>query len=135
MAPLLDVVLLLLIFFVVTTSFTDEQLDITLAEAQTGEASAEDVLIVSVDVDGRLSIGKERVSLARIRESFDLARIDRRAVEIRADDQTRHGQVVELLDLARQTGVPQLGITVGQRGGSEMPALTDEPRKEGVGGR
>ena len=121
-APLLDVVLLLLIFFVVTTSFTNQQLDVTLPEAQTGAASIDDALVISVDAEGRFSIGEKSASLAGVRESLDFARDDERAVEIRADEATRHGHVVELLDLARRSGVSQLGITVARESRPENPA-------------
>ena len=112
---LIEFPLRVLVFFVVTTSFIDEQFDVTLFEAETGEASCDQALVVLVDAEGRFSIGNDGATIERIQEFFQNDRIDDREVDVRADDATCHGHVVEILDSARQSGVRRPGIRVAER--------------------
>lgn len=114
LAPLLDVVLLLLIFFLVTTSFTAPRLDLELPEAVTGAIAGPPQQVVEITADGSLRLDGEPTDLEALGAHFAAsAEADELAeMVIRAADATRHGQVIEILDLARSHGLTHVGIEV-----------------------
>lgn len=122
LAPLLDVVLLLLIFFVVTSSFAERQIPLDLPSAEAGETAPNEALVVNVDASGGIVVRDETPDDATLRALFDEAKRDDAAVELRADRETRHADVMRILDLATQVGVERLGIAVGQGEGPAAAA-------------
>jgi len=127
LAPLIDVVLLLLIFFLVTTSFREPELPLSLPRATTGEAAGPERVVVSLAANGELRVDGRAVDLEALgvylEERVGADAAERFALEIRADQDVRHGRVVEVLDLARRRGVERLGIAVrsGEAPGAPGP--------------
>ncbi len=121
LAPLLDVVLLLLIFFLVTTSFAAPRMDLELPEAQSGEIASPSLVVVTVEAAGGLGLDGEAVTTAELAERFASAADAAAGVTelvVRADTEARHGQVVEVLDLARSHGLTRVGIEVAAASGN-----------------
>jgi len=137
LAPLVDVVLLLLIFFLVTTSFREPEIPLSLPRATTGEASGPERVVVSLAENGALRVDGRPVDL----EALDAYLTERAggdaaggfALEVRADQAVRHGRVVEVLDLARRRGVERLGIAVraGEASGAPAPPEGSAPLTPG----
>lgn len=111
-APLLDVVLLLLIFFMVTTSFAERQIPLDLPDSESGASQASEPLVVSIDAQGVFSVERDAISLEDLGSLFRTASRENRPLELRADEATRHGVVVQILDLAKQADLDQIGIAV-----------------------
>jgi len=116
LGPLLDVVLLLLIFFVVTSSFSNQALELALPSAESGRTQARQGLVVAIDAAGVITIDAQATTLAGLRERFLAAKADEEPIELRADRATAHEHVVAVLDLAQASGVEDLSIAVA--GGS-----------------
>jgi biopolymer transport protein ExbD len=115
-APLVDVVFLLVIFFAVSTTFLETAgLELTLPTSSSSADSAPQEITVAVSSDGRLSLDGEPLeedSLASdLRERLD--GMDKKLVLLRADEDTPHGTVVRIMDLAREAGAT--GLTIAAR--------------------
>ena len=117
LAPMIDVVFLLLIFFMVATTFAtmEERMDLDLPQAESGTDALDvpEELVVEVveggDVffEGR-SIGLEELSQLMLRTA---RRDPSTPVTVRGDRSTDYGRVVEILDLARNAGLENAGLS------------------------
>lgn len=117
LTPLIDVVFLMLVFFIITTTFSDrEALDVTLPAAQTAEAVDRDPLEIVIDAEGAIQVDGHAVASGSgaLRQALAGARRERPAeadqVLIRADQRVPHGQVLQVMDQAGQSGFTQVGI-------------------------
>ena len=115
LTPLIDVVFLLLIFFMVSTSFSElTQLVVDLPEAEGIPASADNTLLLVVDVQGNMTLDGEPVpndanSLSaalrqRLGGNTDIP------VTLSADAMTPHQYVVTAIDVAAQLHITRLTI-------------------------
>jgi biopolymer transport protein ExbD len=115
-APLVDVIFLLVIFFAVSTTFLETAgLKLELPTSSSTAKREPVDLTIFLSADGALSFRGEEVSreqlAQRLRES--LAEADRKVVVLRADRSTPHGEVVNVMDLIRESGAE--GLTVAAR--------------------
>jgi biopolymer transport protein ExbD len=131
LAPLLDVVLLLLIFFVVTSSFSNQALELALPPADSGRAQARQGLVIAIDEAGTISLGSEPITSKDLRERLLEAKVAGHPIELRADRATAHEHVVAVLDLAQASGVEDLSIAVA---GGSAPAAPPASGGESAGG-
>ena len=115
LTPLIDVVFLLLIFFMVSTSFSElTQLVVDLPEAEGIPASADNTVLLVVDVQGNMTLDGEPVpndasglSAAlrqRLSGNADIS------VTLSADAMTPHQYVVTAIDVAAQLNITRLTI-------------------------
>lgn len=123
LTSLIDVMFLLVIFFAVSTTFrVYPGLSVNLPRAHS-ERIVEDKKIMKavLTVTGEIYLDNEQVSrsdLAEVlRRKQRLSRVSLFVLE--ADEQARHGQVVELMDAARQAGIPRLAIATRSEGQEE----------------
>ena len=112
MAPLIDVVFLLLIFFMLTSSFTLPSLQITLPPAQGQADPTPEIIMVTVDAQGSITLQGSPVSLALFDEklrALSQGQTDRK-IHFRGDQKMNYGLFVELMDRARQIGIIQFNL-------------------------
>ena len=130
LTPLMDVMFLLVIFFAVSTTFRvypgisidlptagseqirEEEKTITVVLSESGEIYVEGKKITSGHLDRML---KERLQVSQ-----------KLMFVLQADEKARHGQVVELMDMAKQAGISQLAIATRQK---KAPAGGDQLKK------
>jgi len=113
MAPLIDVVFQLLIFFMLSSTFITPNLELTLPEAATPSARAQQpALVVSVDRDGRLYLNREPVGRGALRGLLEnrLANDEDKAVNLRMDGSRSHEEFVQLMVEIRDAGARQLQV-------------------------
>lgn len=120
MVPLIDCMFLLLTFFiyVATTMAVQRGIPLHLATASTGEAAGKEALpTISIDREGRLYLNKRPVTEERLRGELTALAGSRepKPVVIQADRGVLHERVVAVLDLARQSGVPEVVFAVEPR--------------------
>ena len=118
-APLVDVVFLLVIFFAVSTTFL-ETAGLKLELPKSRSTAPHDVadLTVFLGSDGLVSFdGKEveRESLASLLGD-ELEQRESKRVILQADTGSRHGDVVEIMDIIREAGAEKMTI-LAQSGG------------------
>lgn len=114
LTSLIDVVFLLLIFFMVSTTFAVIRygIKVDLPKTTTPEERIEENIVISITKDNQIYLGKKWV-----KEKKDLLSLLKQEVKekgnlviINADKEVKHGQVVEVMDLAKVAGATQLGI-------------------------
>ena len=113
---LIDVLFLLLIFFMLTGTFKRAgELELRLPDSSTASLTqleqSHQVELVATE-DGKLILEGERVELAWLKSSLlDLRAEDpERGVMIKAEAGVRHGAVITLLDIVRESGFRGVGI-------------------------
>lgn len=113
-APLIDMVFLLLIFFLVTYHFDMASgVSIRLPKV-TSKSHAQDEGRVDVLIDkaGEIYFEGTKVDLKTLRERLEEAVSQRGRVPLvlQADEEARHGVVVQAMDLAKTVGVGSIII-------------------------
>jgi biopolymer transport protein ExbD len=118
MTPLIDVVLMLVIFFMLTTTFVlAPGIKVDLPQGRSLQRTREGDAIVIITKDGTVYYQNERIDLETLPSVLRQARQqqpDLRLV-IKADKSTRHGQVVEVMDMAKGVGIERLAIATAPK--------------------
>ena len=109
LTPMIDVVFQLLIFFMVTAVFAiTPGLDIKLPEAETAQAPDKENLFIVVDQDGNMKLNHKSVTFANLKDELVSKRAildNTTAIIIQGDERATHGQIVNIMDIAREVGV------------------------------
>ena len=120
LAPLIDVVFQLLIFFMLTSTFMNPALRLTLPTAASRDKIDPDQLVVSIDSIGNIFVNFDKVEMEDLKDTLQarLATMERKQVNFRGDQNLRYQDFVRVMDIARQAGARQLNI-VHQSAGHE----------------
>lgn len=119
LTPMVDVVFLLLIFFMISTTFVESPgISIKLPEAssQTVDREPKEIKIYLsregeiYHLDQKITLDKFKLLLAEHQSAAD-----KTTILLLADQESRHGKVVTLMDLARDAGFVKLAIATEQR--------------------
>jgi biopolymer transport protein TolR len=111
--PLVDVMLVLLIIFMVTAPMLTQGVDVNLPQASAKALRAdEERLVVTVDANSRIFIGKQAVEFNRmggVLKQIVAQRTDRQ-VYFGADRSVPYGFVVKVIAEVRNSGIEKLGM-------------------------
>jgi biopolymer transport protein ExbD len=113
--PLIDCVFLLLIFFMVTTVFKDpQQLKLTLPIAANPQELEKRQIVAELDEDGNVAIDSQMVSMDTVDAYLVSAKQDKgiATLLIKADKQTKHGDVIKLMMMARSVQIESIAMAV-----------------------
>ncbi|MCW5665374.1 MAG: biopolymer transporter ExbD [Piscinibacter sp.] len=114
MTPLIDVMLVLLVIFMITAPLLSASLKLDLPQAEGAQPPGEAVpaLLLSMDADGALFLGDERIDEATLRErAAALARANPQAeLQLRADRRVPYGRVAGLIGLVQQAGLSRIAF-------------------------
>lgn len=121
LTPMIDIVFQLLIFFMVTAVFAvTPGLDIKLPEAEEAQAPEKENLFIVVDQDGNMKLNHQTVTFSNLKDKLQEKRqlLDNTTMLIiQGDERATHGQIVQIMDIARQVGVvDQIIATEPNRG-------------------
>ncbi len=116
--PLTDIFLVLLIIFMVTSSALVDAggqagVKVNLPKGGAKEISAtQSDLVVAVLQDGRAVVGGKVMDADELKATFEQAKSVSAdtSVIIQADEGVPHGRVVEVMELAKASGLAQLAI-------------------------
>lgn len=111
--PLVDVMLVLLIIFMVAAPMLTQGVDVNLPQANAKALrSDEERLVVTVDSNSRVFVGKEPVEFNKLSPVLRAAVASRtdRQVYFRADKSVPYGFVVKVIAEVRNSGVEKLGM-------------------------
>jgi len=108
---LVDVTLVLLIIFMITSPLMQMGIQINLPRASAKAVETRDNLVVTVRKDATLMVGDRVIPLAALPDELDRAlKAGKKGILIRADKAVPYGAVVRVLDLARKTGIHDVGL-------------------------
>jgi biopolymer transport protein ExbD len=114
--PMVDIMLVLLIIFMVVTPLLQKGVSVDLAKTKNPremrEADRDDAIIVAVTRDGNIFLHDERLSKDKLNEKIkDMLqnRVDK-TVYVRSDRRAKYGEVVDVVDIVRASGVDALGL-------------------------
>ena len=121
LTPMIDIVFQLLIFFMVTAVFAvTPGLDIKLPEAEEAQAPEKENLFIVVDQAGNMKLNHQTGPFASLRDTPPEKRKlhDNTNNNLRqGGERATHGQIVQIMDIARQVGiVDQIIATEPNRG-------------------
>ena len=110
---LIDVMFILIIFFMVSSSFVEQpgmKLDLPATKSQ--EVARVDNLILYVSEAGDIFLNEQPVSmdsLALVIEST-IPNVKEKTLVLKADKSAKHGVIVRIMDIAKQSGLEKLVI-------------------------
>ena len=119
LTPMVDVVFLLLIFFMISTTFVETPgLSIKLPESSAERIAREpQEFKVYLSKQGDIYLGEEKVTMEAFRQALQARQSEASTTTflLLADQEARHGKVVTLMDLAKESGFVKLAIATEQR--------------------
>jgi len=112
LAPLIDIVFLLLIFFMLSSSFLNPALQLSLPKAQVHDARIPEQIVVSIDQAGKVFVNRIQVQMADLRPHLErrISQDAKKSVHIRGDQEMAYKYFVQVMDTARQAGAKQVNI-------------------------
>ena len=124
--PMTDVVLNLLFFFILATNVSVEtsNLQVNLPRASSGKAVGQgDVTpVIAIAADGRLEWMGRATSDEALRESLDaMAAKGILKVRLHADQASRHGRVVQVMEICRAARIADVLWDVDSGNGAAPP--------------
>jgi biopolymer transport protein ExbD len=113
LTPMLDVVFIMLIFFIVTAVFIREPgPDVVRPEADTDVAQNRIAVLIAVTDNDKVFIDQREVDPNAVRAIVERMRAEnpQGSVVIQADEESRSGIVVDVIDQVRQAGAPSIAV-------------------------
>jgi biopolymer transport protein ExbD len=116
--PFVDVVLVLLVIFMVTAPMlVREQMSVNLPKAQSGEKSASQSIAIVIDKSGTIRVMEKVIQVSDLVSEIKtllLSNPNAQAV-ISADQETKHGDVVQVMDLIKSAGLTRFAIQIERK--------------------
>jgi len=112
-APLIDVVFLLMIYFMLTSTFIMQPgIKINLPSALSTESMEKKQVIVCLTADGSIFYEEKNITIEALKSILETEsrRNPQIMLIIKGDYNVAHGKVVEVMDLAKISGVSRLAI-------------------------
>ena len=113
LTPMLDVVFIMLIFFIVTASFVKEAgIDVTRPPASTAERKERGNIMVAITEDDQIWIDRRQVDQRALRANIERLHAEnpQGSVVIQADQNSKNGLLVQVMDAARAANVPNVSL-------------------------
>ena len=113
LTPMLDVVFIMLIFFIVTASFVKESgVDVNRPNAVTAERKERGNILVAITADDQIWIDRRQVDPRALRAHIERMHAEnpQGAVVIQADENSKNGLLVQVMDAAKLAGVANISL-------------------------
>ncbi len=113
LTPMLDVVFIMLIFFIVTASFVKEAgIDVTRPPAATAERKERGNILVAITENDQISVDRRQVDPRALRANIERLHAEnpQGSVVIQADQNSKNGLLVQVMDAARLAGVNSVAL-------------------------
>lgn len=117
MTSMMDVVFIMLIFFIVTTSFVKEAgIEVNRPTAASAERQERGNIMIAVSESGTVWIDGRQVDLRAVRANVERLRAENPegAVIIQADEASRTGILVQVMDQVRLAGVHNVAVAASK---------------------
>lgn len=114
-APLIDIIFQLLIFFMLTSSFVMQPgIKVNLPKAVTSEVIKSENIEILITAENVTYLNGKVVTIKELKSLFKPASKKNNTILIKADRRASLGRVVEIWDLARDSGISQINIATNQ---------------------
>lgn len=115
--PFVDIALVLLIIMMVSSTYIVAQtLKVELPKTSTSDQGTPRTAVVTIHDDGALLFNDVPTTLVNLTEKLrDLRKREDISLVVSADRAARHGQVVEVIDVAKSVNVTKFAINVDRR--------------------
>ncbi len=113
LTPMLDVVFIMLIFFIVTASFVKEAgIDVSRPPAATAERKERGNIMVAITANDQIWIDRRQVDPRAMRANLERLHAEnpQGSVVIQADEASKNGLLVQVMDAARLAHVPNVSL-------------------------
>lgn len=112
MTPMIDIVFQLLIFFMLSSSFLNPSLKLTLPKAIEQDKHEPEKIVISIDKTGSTFINTQKVARKQLKSHLEtqFANEPKKAIHLRGDAEMPYKLFVEVMDIARQAGAQQINI-------------------------
>ena len=110
---LIDVLFLLLIFLMISSTFLEQPgIKLELPEAKSAMMVEQREFVLSVKQDGTIYLNDVEIQLDKLEEKMKevLPQMKEGALILEADQDVSHGLVVQIMDVAKNSGVKKLVI-------------------------
>jgi biopolymer transport protein ExbD len=110
---LIDVLFLLLIFFIVSSTFLEQPgMKLDLPQTSGQEAVRIEGYTLFILSDGAIYLNEEQLDVNTLSERLQeiAPEVEERGLIFKADETTRYGLVVEIMDRVKQSGITKLII-------------------------
>ncbi|MBN1560605.1 biopolymer transporter ExbD [candidate division KSB1 bacterium] len=114
--PLIDVLFILLIFFMVSSSFIEQPgMKLELPTIQSPEVARVENLVMHISEDGAIFLADREVNLDDLASEIVnmIPDIEEKTLVLKADKKTEHGLIVQIMDIAKRSGLTK--IVIGTR--------------------
>jgi biopolymer transport protein ExbD len=115
--PMVDVVLVLLVIMMVSATYiVSRSLNVELPKSASSDDNVTSIAAVSVSKDGKFNYNQEPVTPEGLVLKFREAKAQNPDVNlvISADTHAEHGNVIKVIDLAKQEGILKFALNVDQ---------------------
>lgn len=115
--PMLDVVFIMLIFFIVTASFVKESgIDVNRPDAATATVKERGNILIAITDTNQIWIDRRQVDVRSVRANIERLHAEnpQGSVVIQADENSKNGLLVQVMDAARQAGVFNVSIAANE---------------------
>lgn len=113
---LIDVMFILLIFFMVSSSFIEQPgMKLELPTIQSKEVARVENLVMHISQEGLIFLGEKQVTLENLATEIEvmIPNIKEKTLVLKADQKTEHGFIVQIMDIAKRSGLTK--IIIGTR--------------------
>ena len=110
---LIDVLFLLLIFFIVSSTFLEQPgMKLDLPKTQRREAMRMEGYTLFIMSDESMYINEEPITMEQLADELKSVapEVEERGLILKADDNVRYGLVVEVMDIAKLSGIKKLVV-------------------------
>jgi biopolymer transport protein ExbD len=115
-APLIDVVFQLLIFFMLTSNFVLQSgVSVRLPKAITSEVISTENLVLTVTAQDLIFLNDQPITVGELTGRLKAAAAQNKRLLLKADTGASVGRVVEIWDLCREVGIPQINIATSAK--------------------
>jgi len=117
LTPMLDVTFIMLIFFIVTASFVKESgMDVNRPDAATAVVKPMGNILVAITPSGQIWIDKRQVDVRALRANLERLHAEnpQGQVVIQADEDSKNGLLVAVMDAAKLAGIDNVSIAAEQ---------------------
>jgi len=108
--PLIDVMFMLIFFLVVTAAFVQGSIDVSLPRGTPPPLPDKRQIVLTITKDSEIFWGGKSVSSDDLLLYVAEALIESADILLAGDRDARYGDVAELMDLLRLSGVPSVGL-------------------------